>query len=101
MLITVLVLGLGCTSEDASFGNIPMETDPNTSSPPPGEDTDEDTDTPPVDTAATENPCAGKTIGTDIGLCAENFSLQTSSGEMVDLYDFQGEVIYLKLSAFT
>ena len=101
MIVIALIFGLGCTSEDASFGNIPMETDPSNSSSPPGEDIDDDTENPPVDTATTEAPCAGKTIGTDIGLCAENFSLQTSSGEMVDLYDFQGEVIYLKLSAFT
>ena len=103
MLISLFLLQFACTSEDSSFGNIPMEVDPSNQSPPPNESLD-DTDTEDTqieDTATIGSPCEGRTTGTTMGLCAENFSLQNKEGELVTLYEFYGDVIYLDLSAFT
>ena len=103
MLISFLLVLTACTTEDPTFGNVPMGSGQDQDDLPPL-DTDEtqpDTDEPVVDTGDVGTPCEGKPTGTDIGLCAENFTLQDKDGQMVSLYDFYGDVIYLDLSAYT
>ena len=46
------------------------------------------------------DPCAGREVGTEIGQCAENFTLMDADGVEVSLYDFYGQVIVLDLSGF-
>ena len=48
----------------------------------------------------TFDPCAGREVGTEIGQCAENFTLVNADGEEVSLYDFYGQVVVLDLSGF-
>ena len=45
--------------------------------------------------------CGSLTEGTDIGDCAQNFSLTDIDQEMISLHDFHGQVIFLDLSSFT
>ena len=96
------LLLLSCTtSEDDPFGNIPMN-DGSNGGPSTPENLPQDSDTDEADTGTTTGePCEGKTIGTDVGQCAEDFSLTSSTGELVSLYDYQGSVLFLDLSAFT
>ena len=49
---------------------------------------------------ATFDPCAGREVGTEVGKCAQNFTLIDADGVEVSLYDFYGQVIVLDLSGF-
>ena len=45
--------------------------------------------------------CDSESTGTEIGECASNFALMNESDSLVELYDYQGDVIFLDLSSFT
>ena len=45
--------------------------------------------------------CDRDSTGTAEGECGSNFALMNDNDNMVELYDFQGDVIFLDLSSFT
>ena len=97
--LSFLTLVACTTTENDPFGNIPMNNGSHGGSSTP-ENLPQDADKDDTGAAAGE-PCDGKTVGTGVGQCAEDFSLISSTGEMVSLYDYQGSVLFLDLSAFT
>ena len=44
--------------------------------------------------------CGEIPVGTDIDMCATDFSLHNKDNESIALYDFAGDIIFLDLSAF-
>ena len=96
MTTFILALLLGCAPEQDPFDNVPS----NPNEPDADTDADADTDT-DTDTDTVDTPCENRTVGTDVGLCAMDFTLESSSGEMVSLYDFTGNVIYIDFSDYT
>ena len=45
--------------------------------------------------------CDRDSTGTEEGECGSNFALMNENDNMVELYDYQGDVIFLDLSSFT
>ena len=45
--------------------------------------------------------CDGRSLGTKVNDCALNFELPDKTGQLVQLHQFAGDIIFLDLSSFT
>jgi|GEM_PF-5553653 len=113
-MFAILIVFLGCTTDkEQNFQYTwPAEDSPSLeeSSPSTAEETGIDSST--DDSGSVENTegdtnqddlgiCSGRSIGTMVGDCAQNFRLRDRNEEWISLHDFAGQVIFLDLSSFT
>ena len=54
-----------------------------------------------ADEVDTDSVCGDREVGTDVGMCGENFMVPNAQGEMIALHDFAGDIIFLDMSGFT
>ena len=104
-MTVLLVFLMGCKTEKPDsltviYGDHASEetTVADTSTPEQSQDSGENS-TPPV--PLDNSLCDGRSLGTKINDCAINFELPDKNGELVQLHQFAGDIIFLDLSSFT